>query len=483
MIEKYCDIAIIYGGSGKEYAEALNKRICEASRKERFPLKAHVIMEKILTEELLSGVIDLFRESEFCVIFLTADDCFETENGKVRRLRQNVVFELGMALMQLGRDRCFLLSDFDYKSPEFELPSDMKSLNIKRFNPDKLDAQIETVLEKILEFTPETDETVSTRKKIPQYKNLFFRDTYYVQYENIFQNRHSMQATEGIEFFREILDYWLIDCESLNFYDEKCMFLIERIGFLPIFGHIPEVDNFLKKAAILVESYNEEDIQYYNHNVGVLNYVKNLLSCVIEYTRIKTYDDRVIKAKYERLLRRFLTTKCSDERTINPLILVLYYDYLGLTYLKIHKADPNDELLDKALDSFQKAMEYVDKVDMSLRVWSGFLTFNIARVYSKMKDAEKMVEFFETSIAIREGWLRSSKYNITTRNALSYEYFLVRVYYIGQREAFHIITKEQMIQEYRDVENELNAYSDIDEKLDQLIQIRKMITERKAKNE
>ena len=40
-----------------------------------------------------------------------------------------------------------------------------------------------------------------------------------------------------------------------------------------------------------------------------------------------------------------------------------------------------------------------------------------------------------------------------------------------------------MIQEYRDVENELNAYNDIDEKLDQLIQIRKMITERKAKNE
>ncbi len=33
------------------------------------------------------------------------------------------------------------------------------------------------------------------------------------------------------------------------------------------------------------------------------------------------------------------------------------------------------------------------------------------------------------------------------------------------------------------MENELNVYSDIDEKLDQLIQIRKMITERKAKNE
>ena len=36
----------------------------------------------------------------------------------------------GMALMQLGRERCILLSDFDSRATGFELPSDMNSLEI-----------------------------------------------------------------------------------------------------------------------------------------------------------------------------------------------------------------------------------------------------------------------------------------------------------------------------------------------------------------
>ena len=111
MISKYKNVAVIYGGKGRNYAEALQKSILKISDEERYPICSKLIMETILTSELLSDVMELFRQSEFCVGFLTADDVVLSEN-QTYRLRQNVVFELGMALMQIGRERCILLSDF-----------------------------------------------------------------------------------------------------------------------------------------------------------------------------------------------------------------------------------------------------------------------------------------------------------------------------------------------------------------------------------
>ena len=138
MISKYKTVSIIYGGSGRGYAELLNEKISKVSEKQRYPICSKLIMETILTKELLSDVINLFKESEFCVAFLTADDVVMAGNKKLR-LRQNVIFELGMALIQLGRERCMLLCDFDYRSADFDLPSDMNSLEILCFEPDDID--------------------------------------------------------------------------------------------------------------------------------------------------------------------------------------------------------------------------------------------------------------------------------------------------------------------------------------------------------
>lgn len=98
MIKKYKTVSIIYGGKGKEYAEELNNTINTYEKDNRYPLASRIVMESILTGDILEDVIKLFRETEICVAFLTADDCFVKGNGNVYRLRQNVVFELGMAL-------------------------------------------------------------------------------------------------------------------------------------------------------------------------------------------------------------------------------------------------------------------------------------------------------------------------------------------------------------------------------------------------
>ena len=64
MISKYKNVAVIYGGKGRNYAEALHNHF-KISDEERYPICSKLIMETILTSELLSDVMELFRQSEF----------------------------------------------------------------------------------------------------------------------------------------------------------------------------------------------------------------------------------------------------------------------------------------------------------------------------------------------------------------------------------------------------------------------------------
>ena len=44
MIQGYKNISIIYGGTGREYAQTLKKKIEDISNAERFPICARVII-------------------------------------------------------------------------------------------------------------------------------------------------------------------------------------------------------------------------------------------------------------------------------------------------------------------------------------------------------------------------------------------------------------------------------------------------------
>ncbi len=51
MISKYKNVAVIYGGKGRNYAEALHKSILKISDEERYPICSKLIMETILTKK------------------------------------------------------------------------------------------------------------------------------------------------------------------------------------------------------------------------------------------------------------------------------------------------------------------------------------------------------------------------------------------------------------------------------------------------
>ena len=263
MIQGYKNISIIYGGTGREYAQTLKNKIEDISNAERFPICARVINDRVLTRELLHDVMKQFKECDFCVAFFTKDDSCLVENTKKTRLRQNVIFELGMALIELGRERCIFLSDFDINDPDFELPSDMNSLEILNFKNSDINAVLDDVIDKILHLSRQSIISGNKTDKIPRYDHLLTRTEYRIDYENIFLERPITLASEGQAFFNDTLTYWKDECENLPHFDEKCIFLLERLGFLPAFGKNQEVNNFLEQAEVLIEKYSENDINYY----------------------------------------------------------------------------------------------------------------------------------------------------------------------------------------------------------------------------
>lgn len=471
MISKYKNVAVIYGGKGRNYAEALHKSILKISDEERYPICSKLIMETILTSELLSDVMELFRQSEFCVGFLTADDVVLSEN-QTYRLRQNVVFELGMALMQIGRERCILLSDFDSRAAGFELPSDMNSLEIRQFDPDDINKVIHDAIEKILQNSKISIVSETCSELIPQYDNLLTRETYYINHENLFLSKQARMVNGSSNYFQQILRQWYEECSSLYHYDEKCIYLLERLCFLPLFGCTQEVNTFMKKVADLAYDYKIWDINYYHHNVELLNFVRDLVQGVIEYSHIKTLKIPEKSTAFKKVLDNFLAQNIPEYDSCNPLILLVYYNYLGLTYLKLSKAQ-------EAKVAFEQASQYESRVDMSMQIWGGFLYYNMARTCVLLGDLKNANTLFKKAIRIRERWLKVTSFYTKIRNALSFEYFLAKLSYLEMCDENGLLTKAEIQQEYALLEKEIDSYSEEDNSIETLIEIRKRLNKKR----
>ena len=472
MIHRYKNVAVLYGGTGKKYAEAFRQELHRLSVRQRYPIAANLILERILTQELLTSLTQLFRESDYCVAFLTADDCCISENGRRTRLRQNVVFELGMAILQLGRERCILLSDFDPQAPEFELPSDMQSLSIFPFAPENLPDVIETVTEKILQMTGE-----GVLKEPPRYDNLLQRTAYYINYEELFPRSGTMPDETGETFLKRILDVWQETCQSLLYYDERSIYLLERIGFLPIFGKNLEVQQWLLQMKQLLSQYTAFDVSFYP-DVQLLNFVKNSINCIIAYTEIKTTSEHPTEFQYRKLLQEFLAEPIPQDHPCNPLILVAYYDYLGLTYLKLCHHCGDLRYAQQAKSAFETALSLTDRVDLALQIWKGFLFYNLARVLAIQELPEEAARAYENAVHIRKQWLKNCNYPVLIRNALSTEYFQAELDRIEMCQTFRLLSEAQIESAYHDIEIELDAYCNTNTELQQLQHIRTRLKKR-----
>jgi hypothetical protein len=85
-----------------------------------------------LTQGTLESLVTAVAESDFAVLVLTTDD-LNISRGEAKLVaRDNVLFELGLFIGALGRDRTFIV--YDHTDPP-ELPSDLAGVTAATFTP------------------------------------------------------------------------------------------------------------------------------------------------------------------------------------------------------------------------------------------------------------------------------------------------------------------------------------------------------------
>lgn len=79
-----------------------------------------------LSRTSIESLIDQLDKVDFAVLVVTPDDTLVTRETEVVSARDNVLFEFGLAIGRLGRDRAFLVTPRDV--PGLQLPTDLAGL-------------------------------------------------------------------------------------------------------------------------------------------------------------------------------------------------------------------------------------------------------------------------------------------------------------------------------------------------------------------
>lgn len=193
---------------------------------------------------------------------------------------------------------------------------------------------------------------------------------------------------------------------------------------------------------------------------------------------------------YEELLTDLKLNPPPTGESVNPLLDVLYYDYLGLMYMHLYDRSHSFKDLLTAKQYYEIIIEkFLDKVDLGLNVWGGFLYYNIARLYSKIleqtKDiitSDEMINAYLQAIFIRKKWISNTGFNSMIQNALSYEYFIAKLDYIHQMKLMNLKTADEVQSEYQKLEGEIESYCNYDEKLERLVFIQEKLRKLRAED-
>ena len=88
-----------------------------------------------LTKGYLESLIEIGQTHQFAVIILTPDDMVESRGETLASPRDNVIFEIGLFIGALGRDRTYIVYDRDV---ELKIPSDLAGLSLAGYSKPNL---------------------------------------------------------------------------------------------------------------------------------------------------------------------------------------------------------------------------------------------------------------------------------------------------------------------------------------------------------
>jgi hypothetical protein len=83
-----------------------------------------------LSEGTLESLVGAVEQFDFAILVLTPDDLVSSESQTTAAPRDNVLFELGLFMGRLGRDRTFIVYD---RTDQIKLPSDLAGVTAATF--------------------------------------------------------------------------------------------------------------------------------------------------------------------------------------------------------------------------------------------------------------------------------------------------------------------------------------------------------------
>ncbi len=87
-----------------------------------------------LSEGTLETLVKSLTQFDFAILALTNDDLVHSRGQEYNSPRDNVLFELGLFIGGIGRERTFIIVDND-KSSKLKLPSDLAGITPAFFDP------------------------------------------------------------------------------------------------------------------------------------------------------------------------------------------------------------------------------------------------------------------------------------------------------------------------------------------------------------
>lgn len=479
MIQHYKKVAIVWGTSVKKDADACKAYLDKLHFEGRFPLEAHIVGDAIIKPELNHEVRDLIKGSDYCIVMLSLDDfgCresdFESEKEKAlkKRIRQNVILEMGMALNQFnGQNYCIFSNYAKEKEKEAEIPSDIEGLTPNRYEENQFPQKLEDLGAALKDtFSLEPNRHLLSQPKIVlDYQKDLFEDTSFYP-----------RNTENLA--QEIFKNWISTASTFTFPSEKIVYILERIKFLTTFGR--DEDNNVTPIKKLADQFDAVTNKEDDEDPELVDWALKLTSVCLDYTAhrmsLKTQDKKDGYKKAQKslhdLYQRYLDLK--KRLTISPLLEVVLFDFLGLAEgtmaVKFHEGDPF-----YALERYKDAQKVIvpeedgrkgdPRIEDGNKTWDGYVNLDLARQAERClrekEDAELrslMEKNFDDAITDRAHWKDCSNYPIFFRQALSFEYFRakrhqLKAYYDHQVDGQD---KKGLLEAGHDLLEEINDYA------------------------
>jgi hypothetical protein len=97
-----------------------------------------------LTKTSVESLIKTLDRSDFAVFVFAPNDALRLRQKKYAAVRDNVVFELGLFMGKLGRQRTFIV--VPKGNEHLRIPTDLTGVTLGKFDPDRNDKNLEAAL-------------------------------------------------------------------------------------------------------------------------------------------------------------------------------------------------------------------------------------------------------------------------------------------------------------------------------------------------